>query len=93
MRKVTVRYEGLKPKCFDSNEQYKQWIDLARQSGPIPSQVKACIDCNPKFQAEMNSVQRCENPFVQFKYFTVKINKNQTAQELRGWIPKGCGPC
>jgi hypothetical protein len=93
MRKVTVQYEGSKPKCFDTHDQYRQWVYLARQSGNVPSQLKACIDCNPNFQAKMISARRCENPFVQFKYFKVKVNKHQTAQELRGCIPKGCGPC
>lgn len=52
----------MKPTCFDSQEQYDQWIELARPSNLKMTPHAYCIDCTQEYQYEMIRARRCENP-------------------------------
>lgn len=80
-----VSYAGSKPKCFDSQEQYDDWRRLAKLS-LVGMASGACVDCTPEFQQRMIRQKRCENPHVEFRKVCVKVNRNQTALELQGYV-------
>lgn len=54
-----------KPPCFDSEEQWKAWRDVARQSKPRDI-TTYCEDCSPEYQASMITQGRCRWPTTQF---------------------------
>jgi len=59
-----VKFEGKFPKCFDSQQQYKEWKFYARRA---QGTEWPCNDCLPEFQERMKACGRCENPHVQFQ--------------------------
>jgi hypothetical protein len=90
-----VSYAGPKPACFDSQEQYASWRELARMTH-VGTASGACVDCTPEFQQRMIKQKRCENPHVEFHTVCVKVGRNKTALELQGYVrfmPKESEPC
>lgn len=63
-----VAYAGKFPACFESQEQYNQWIEAARSAKAcMPYIMQACADCTPEFKQRMEACGRCENRHVEFK--------------------------
>ena len=75
-REVLNRGISWKPMCFQSRDQYKDWIHLMRQS-PRPRDTGYCYDCTPEFKAEMMECGRCEHPETRFV-----LRKNPTEGEV-----------
>jgi len=53
----------MRPLCFDSDEQFNKWREMAR----IVKPRSYCSDCTPEYQAEMICQHRCLHPYVVFK--------------------------
>ena len=47
------------PSCFDDEEQYLWWHNLARLSS---EKVTICMDCSTGYEAKMASTNRCDKP-------------------------------
>ena len=54
-----------KPRCFDSEEQWQAWRELAAVT-KVPSKHGHCHDCTPAFHTEMLLQERCDHPNVVF---------------------------
>jgi hypothetical protein len=52
------------PKCFDSQEQFKLWVEACRQVSAGNSFI--CTDCLPEYQAKMIVEKRCSKPLTYF---------------------------
>lgn len=50
------------PSCFDDEEQFVLWLELARATGV----GSYCFDCTPVYKAQMVGEGRCAWPTVQF---------------------------
>lgn len=53
------------PRCFDSQEQWDAWREVARQASPRDI-TTYCEDCSPDYQASMIAQGRCRWPTTQF---------------------------
>lgn len=53
-----------RPHCFNSDEQFIEWVRLARSSHPGPGGY--CTDCPPAYQARMIRERRCGYPGTLF---------------------------
>ena len=54
------------PLCFESREQYAEWLEMARVSHPAAGHG-FCNDCKAEFKEKMLAERRCEFPEVRFK--------------------------
>ena len=59
------------PACFESQEQYDQWINadnVARRSGGDyrGNNTLICADCTPSYAASMRLQGRCEHTEIRF---------------------------
>lgn len=52
------------PRCFDSQEQFKLWVEAARQVSAGNSFI--CTDCLPEYQKQMVIEKRCCKPLAYF---------------------------
>jgi hypothetical protein len=86
MGRQLTQFAGPVPACYQSSQQYEEWKYWARLACEDVSEAGPCTDCNPKFQAEMIWCGRCENPFVEFKMFPVKMHRKYIGDELRGYV-------
>lgn len=50
------------PPCFDSQRQYDEWIEAARESRTKMHRHSHCNDCCQEYQYAMIRARRCENP-------------------------------
>lgn len=57
-----IRFRNKVPACFESEEQFAAWKELAR----ISNAPSVCVDCTKEFQQRMKAQWRCENPQVTF---------------------------
>ena len=53
------------PSCT-TKQNYAEWRDAARRSPP--GEAMFCTDCTPEYQKEMIKNNRCENPWIEFKW-------------------------
>ena len=62
-----------KPPCFDSVEQYREWMWANRNVESFTG-IKSnyCNDCLPGYQARMISESRCNHPKVSFVKLGIK---------------------
>lgn len=86
MRSALTKFKSVKPACFTSVEQYREWKHWARMSMENVSRMGPCIDCTPEFQQEMIACKRCENPFVEFKLFPGYVKGRFVGGELKGYV-------
>lgn len=54
----------MRPSCFDSDEQYLEWLGLCRLSEHDPN--NHCHDCSADYQYDMMKAGRCEHPETRF---------------------------
>jgi hypothetical protein len=65
----------VRPRCFESNEQFKLWMAKARES-KAPPEHGYCFDCTQEYQYKMILDGRCEYPGTTFKWFrTTRTNE------------------
>src|SRR5262249_1665332 len=61
----------IRPLCFDSDEQWKEWVAAARQvrgfSNAVHKGINHCEDCTAQYAEKMRACGRCEHPEVEFK--------------------------
>ena len=57
------------PKCFESLEQFEEWLRMARKSSPNSPFLSFCVDCTISYKRKMLEENRCEHPETQFKIF------------------------
>jgi hypothetical protein len=55
----------MKPRCFDSEEQWRNWVDAAL-AVPWGTADDYCIDCTPTYQHQMKAEKRCAHPKTTF---------------------------
>lgn len=60
------------PACFESAEQYRDYIHLMRQSSN-PKDTGVCMDCTPEFKTKMLEQGLCEHPETRFVLWRNKI--------------------
>ena len=65
MIRMRVTFSAPFPRCFDSREQFNEWLKCARMAAPLHG-LSVCSDCTPRYQYHMVRLHRCENPHVQF---------------------------
>lgn len=53
------------PACFESSEQYRDYIHLMRQSSN-PKDTGVCLDCTPEFKTQMLEEGLCDHPETRF---------------------------
>lgn len=53
-----------RPRCFDSDEQWAEWKNLARIANT--RKVKFCVDCLPPYRDAMIRQGRCAYPATAF---------------------------
>lgn len=53
------------PACFESAEQYRDYIHLMRQSSN-PKDTGVCLDCTPEFKTQMLEQGLCDHPETRF---------------------------
>jgi hypothetical protein len=56
---------GPYPDCFDSSDDYQQWLFLLQLSNEN-MRVGYCFDCTPRYKLEMLSEGRCAHPETKF---------------------------
>ncbi len=66
------------PMCTDK-QTYAEWRDAARRSPP--GDAMFCTDCTPDYQKEMIKQNRCENPWIKFKW-TITHQHDEIDQTL-----------
>ena len=71
------------PPCFDSDKQHKEWKALAFRSNLKSFHI--CVDCTPKYQAEMMKVARCQSPDVDVNV----LHKREMEEAMRREATKG----
>lgn len=49
------------PLCFEDDEHYNEWLDLARSSGSL-APPDYCHDCTPLYQSRMIDIDKCRHP-------------------------------
>lgn len=57
------------PACFDSPEQYREWVaadEYSIKAGARRARDGYCTDCTPTYKARMIEARRCEFPKTQF---------------------------
>ena len=52
----------IKPPCFDTQEQYDGWVELATEAGIEEPEKNYCIDCLPVLKAYAISLGECTFP-------------------------------
>lgn len=57
-------FVGAFPACFDSQQQYDDWAEMAHYAYAVAG---PCTDCTPYFKTKMQFEHRCENPDIIFK--------------------------
>jgi hypothetical protein len=68
------------PLCFRNDKQYNEWKVLA-----VKSHLKStfiCVDCTPKYQAEMIKAERCQAPDVDVKMLNLQEIQDSLHQEI-----------
>jgi hypothetical protein len=53
------------PACFESSDQYRDYIHLMRQSSN-PKDTGVCMDCTPEFKTRMLEEGLCDHPETRF---------------------------
>ena len=53
------------PACFESPDQYRDYIHLMRQSSN-PKDTGVCMDCTPEFKTQMLEEGLCDHPETRF---------------------------
>lgn len=53
------------PACFESPDQYRDYIHLMRQSSN-PKDTGVCLDCTPEFKTQMLEEGLCDHPETRF---------------------------
>lgn len=66
----------VKPLCFESALQYRQYVTLMRQAAR-PKDDGYCLDCTPEFKTQMLEEGRCSHPETRFALW-----KDHATQEL-----------
>lgn len=69
---------GPYPPCFNSSDEYYQWVYLLRLSGEN-MRVGFCFDCTPTYKMEMMRNDRCTHPETQFLVLRDKKDLEQVA--------------
>jgi hypothetical protein len=54
------------PACFESQQQYDDWLKADRLIYAKIRDTAFCIDCTPSYATAMRSQGRCEHPEVKF---------------------------
>lgn len=73
---LSHQHAMVKPPCFESALQYRQYITLMRQSAR-PKDDGYCLDCTPEFKTQMLEEGRCTHPETRFAFW-----KDHATQEL-----------
>lgn len=58
------------PPCFESEEQYKEYIHTVAKVGQPMDWTNYCMDCTHEYKLEMLKQKRCEHPetiFVEWR--------------------------
>lgn len=76
---LNPEYVKRTPECFDSAAQYREWVELKRQSTQWQSHPGVCVDCTPEFKEKMMRQGRCQHPETKFVTF---IDKYGDAESL-----------
>ena len=63
---MRLEFDGEFPRCFNSREEFKAWVQAARGSSP---RAGFCTDCTKEYQARMVKESRCQYPEVEFYDF------------------------
>ena len=63
---MKLEFDGDFPRCFNSKEEFKAWVQAARGSSP---RAGFCTDCTKEYQARMVKEGRCQYPEVEFYDF------------------------
>ena len=92
---MKLDFEGEYPRCFNSNEEFKAWVQAARGSSP---RAGFCTDCTKEYQAQMKKERRCQYPIVEFYdfemdkdgYFPNKYFHIKGFQGEDGFEPEQC---
>lgn len=77
-----------KPSCFESADQYRQWVSLAKTSG-LPVTHWYCTDCTPGYQAKMIDAERCGFPGVTFLHSCGELVGHRSEAEVLAEKQKG----
>lgn len=82
------------PACFNSESQYKEYLQLKRISGEAHLYRGVCADCTPEFKEQMLTEGRCEHPetvFVQVFNFAGEPETVGVADNHKWWpkVKKG----
>ena len=58
-----------RPRCFDSQRQWVEWLALERSSRYTePLRYGPCTDCTAAFQRAMTVAKRCDRPWLDLAY-------------------------
>lgn len=68
------------PSCFESAEQYRDYIHLMRQSSN-PRDTGVCTDCTPEFKTKMLEEGLCDHPETRFVLWR---NQHEESVEVIG---------
>jgi hypothetical protein len=68
------------PVCFESQAQYRDWKELAVNSGL--RSLNICVDCSPEYQAKMVAADRCHSPGVNVTLLQLREKENDLHQEV-----------
>lgn len=77
-RSAPVIEEGPHPQCFNSADEYHQWLFLLQLSREN-IRVGFCIDCTPEYKMQMMREDRCEHPETQFIVLRDKKDQDEVA--------------
>jgi tRNA A37 threonylcarbamoyladenosine dehydratase len=63
-----LKFPPTKPPCFQSNEQWEEYKDLAQDSSHSNTResFNYCTDCTPQYQAKMKAQGKCRHPATSF---------------------------
>ena len=72
----------MKPLCFDTDEQFREWYYLANMTKIERNNY--CNDCTPEFQMRMINKCRCEHPET-FFYMRKNHMDGESVDEMIGY--------
>ena len=53
------------PPCFESKQQYQEWLEAERSAPTVPFRRNICEDCTSTYKSSMILKQRCVNEHLE----------------------------
>jgi len=86
-RKYPITTPREYPPCFDSEKQYRDWLECSawyapRERPDFPKEPNYCRDCSLKYRDKMIGEGRCLFPEISFK----KVTDADGSEEIVGFM-------